>query len=117
MEPERADLSPLDPAEDQLRYERLIRRNTDAATVELARRAEASTPLALLGAWARPALAAAAIIAAVAAGALMTTDRAPAPSSAASLAELGLPDPAAGWLAEGSGPTEADLVLAMERRD
>lgn len=117
MEPDRVDLSPLDPAEDQLHYERLIRRITMAAAPELARRAEASAPLALLGAWARPALAAAAIIAALATGAIVATDRAPASPGAASLTEMGLPDPAAGWLAEGREPTEADLVLAMEARD
>lgn len=117
MEGERVDLSPLDVTGDQLAYERLVRRVMDAARPELARRARATTPLALLSGWARPTLAAAAIIAALALGAILATDRTAAPAEPGSMADaLGVPAPAAEWLAEGRQPTEADLVLAMERR-
>lgn len=117
MEPERVDLSPLDLSGDRLAYERLVRRIMGSAGPELARRAGATTPLAVLAAWARPTLAAAAVIALVALGALVATERTRAPAELASVTDaLGVPEPAAGWLAEGREPTEADLVLAVERR-
>lgn len=117
MEPERIDLSPLDPSADQLAYERLVRRIMDAADPELVRRAEQHSPLALVVGWARPTLVAASIIAALAAGALVATDRpVPAAASSASVAEaLGVPAPAAEWLEADREPDTRDLVLAMER--
>lgn len=122
MEPERMDLGPLDVAEDQLAYERLIRRVMDAAAPELARRARATSPLALVAGWARPTLSAAAIIAVLSAGALLATDRgidrtAAAPDGSESAVDaLGIPDPAADWLQDEREPSASDLVLAMERR-
>lgn len=117
MENGRLDLSPLDPTEDRLGYERLVRRIMDAAAPELRRRAAGGNPLAILAAWARPTLAAAAVIALVAIGALVATDRVGAAEDEASVAEaLGLPTEAAGWLSDGRAPTEEDLILAMERR-
>lgn len=118
MEPERIDLSPLDVADDQLAYERLVRRIMDAAAPELARRADESSPLAFVAGWARPTLAAASIIAALAAGALLATERAgpAAMESAAVVDALGIPAPAAEWLEAGREPDADDLVLAMERR-
>lgn len=118
MDPERIDLSPLDPAADQLAYERFVRRIMDAAGPELARRAGEAGPLTLVAAWARPTLAAASIIAALAAGAILATDR---PDSAATpegtvVDALGVPQPAAGWLEDGREPDAGDLVLAMEAR-
>ena len=116
MEPERVDLSPLDPSNDRLRYERLVRRIVEAAGPELARRAGEAGPLALLGAWARPALTAAAVIAALALGALAGTDRGGSPPPTTVVDALGVPSPAADWLEEGREPTTADLVLAVEER-
>jgi hypothetical protein len=117
MEPERVDLSALDLATDQLRYERLVRRVTDAAQRELERRRAAGTTLAVLGGWSRPLLAAAAVVAVLAGGVLMATERDRAADAPAIATEaLGVPSPAADWLAEGREPTKADLVLAMERR-
>lgn len=117
MEPDRVDLSALDPAGDSLAYERLVRRVMDAAGPELARRARAATPLAFLASWARPTLAAAAVIALLALGALFVTERsAPIVETASVTDALGVPAPASDWLAEGREPTEADLVLAVERR-
>ncbi len=119
MEPERLDLSPLDPAADQLAYERLIRRVMAAAEPELERRRMTRTPLSVLGGWARPVLAAAAIVAVMAGSVLVATERdRPAQAQApADMAEaLGVPAPAVEWLVEGREPTKADLVLAMERR-
>lgn len=115
---ERVDLSPLDPRGDQLRWERLIRSVMDAAAPELARRTSSATPLAVLGSWARPALTAAALVAALAVGALAMTERvaeaADAPGTVADA--LGVPEPASVWLAEQRGPTAGDVAFAMEQR-
>jgi hypothetical protein len=117
MEEQRVDLSALDPASNELRYERLVRGVLAAAEAELARRARAQTPLTVLGMWARPMMAAAAIMAVLAGSVLFTLDRGEASETSDSLAEgLGIPAPAAEWLMEDREPTRADLVLAMERR-
>jgi hypothetical protein len=56
-------------------------------------------------------------VAALAGAALFAVERAPDPDEVGSVADaLGVPEPAAQWLAEGREPTEADLVLAVERR-
>jgi hypothetical protein len=118
MEPERIDLSPLDLRTDQLAYERLVRRIVDAAAPELARRTAATGPLALVAGWARPTLIAASIVAVLAAGALLSTDRDPSSETAPAMAvdALGVPVPASQWLEAGREPDAGDLVLAMERR-
>ena len=116
MEPVRTDLSPLDPAVDQLGYERLIRRILAAAEPELARRAPDVGPLALVAGWARPTLTAAAIIAALALGALAATERHAAEPLDTVVDALGVPAPAAQWLEYGREPSTSDLVLAMENR-
>ncbi|HUG41291.1 MAG TPA: hypothetical protein VMM12_12445 [Longimicrobiales bacterium] len=118
MDPERIDLSPLDVTADRLGYERLVRRIMEAAAPVLARRAASANPLALLAGWARPTLAAAAVIALVALGALALTERAGAPveETGTFAADLGLPAEAADWLTEGRAPTEYDLIFAMESR-
>lgn len=118
MEPERIDLGPLDPTADQLAYERWVRRIMDAAAPDLARRAARTGTLRLVAGWARPTLAAASIVAALAAGALLTTERT-APLMAetdTALEALGVPAPAAEWLEDGREPDSSDLVLAMERQ-
>lgn len=117
MVPERIDLSPLDPAADQLAYERLVRRIMDAAAPELARRAADTNPLDLVVGWARPTLVAASIVAALAAGALFATERADAAADAGGMVHaLGVPFPAADWLESGREPDAGDVVLSMERR-
>lgn len=116
METERLDLSPLDLAADELGHERLVRRVMQAAGPELARRARSVTPLAMVAGWARPTLAAAAVVAILAGGALLTTERSSPAATSSMATALGVPDHAAEWLEDGRGPSEADLVLAMERR-
>jgi hypothetical protein len=117
MEPERVDLSALDPTLDRPRYERLVRRTLNAAAPELARRAGPYAPLVFLGGWARPLLAASAIVTVLAGGVLAATERSRDDGPALTTVDaLGVPTPAADWLAEGREPTKADLVLAMERR-
>lgn len=117
MDPEKVDLTVLDLASDRLAHERLVRRVLAAAGPELRRRAAGSTPLVLLGVWARPVLAAAAVVAVLAAGVLAVTERGVQPEQGGTVADaLGVPAPVADWLEEGREPTRADLVLAMERR-
>lgn len=117
MDTEHRDLSALDPTTDRLGYERLVRRIMEAAAPELARRAGGVHPLTLLAAWVRPGLAAAAVIALVALGALAVTERVGPEEEAGTVADaLGLPAAAADWLTEGREPSEYDLVLAVERR-
>jgi hypothetical protein len=117
MEPERVDLTAIDAMSDQLHLERLVRRVVTAAGPELERRARSQTALALLGVWARPMLAAAAMVAILAGGVLVATERERQPDRPATVVDaLGVPAPASDWLAEGREPTKADLVLAMERR-
>lgn len=118
MDPERIDLSPLDPAADQLAYERFVRRIMDAAGLELGRRAREAGPLTLVAAWARPTLAAASIVAVLAAGAILATDRPDSGATAGGTVvdALGVPQPAATWLEDGREPDARDLVLAMEAR-
>jgi hypothetical protein len=117
MEPERVDLSALDAMSDRLRLERLVRQVMTAAGPELERRAASQTTMALLGVWARPMLAAAAVVAVLAGGVLVATDRGHEPAQPATMVDAyGVPAPAADWLAEGREPSRSDLVLAMERR-
>ena len=115
MEPERIDLGPLDPRRDALAYERLVRRVMDAAGPELERRARAAGPLAVVAVWARPTLAAAAVVAVLAAGALLSTDRHTPEPWPDTVEALGVPAPAADWLLDEREPEASDLVLAMER--
>lgn len=116
MDTERVDLSPLDLAEDQVGYRRLVHRILEAADPELARRAQEAGPLALVAGWARPTLVAAAIIAAIALGGLMAGGQHPAEPASSMVDALGVPAPAADWLESGREPSTADLVLAMEKR-
>lgn len=116
MKPERVDLSPLDVTVDQLRYERLVRRIMEAADPELARRAQQASPLALVAGWARPTLAAAAVITAIALGALAAIERNGVEPASSIADALGVPTPAAEWLEDGREPTASDLVLALESR-
>lgn len=115
-EPERLDLSPLDPIGDRRAYDRLVRRIMEAAGPELARRAADRGPIALVAGWARPALAAAAVIAVIAIAAIAATERAAGEAGeAGTVADaLGVPAPAAEWLEEGREPTPAELILAAE---
>lgn len=116
MDHERLDLSPLDPAADRLRWERLIRRINAAAGAELRRRAEAAGPLAFLAGWARPLLSGAALVA-VASGSVLSMVRSGtgADSPVGSMADaLWIPEPVAEWVADERQPSVADLLLAYE---
>jgi hypothetical protein len=117
MEPERLDLSALSARADRSAFERRIRSIVDGAAPELARRAGRGGILVLLGAWSRPALAAAATIAVVATATLFAQRSAPsvAPAGTGVVQALGVAEPASRWLDEDVGPSVDDLVMVLER--
>jgi hypothetical protein len=110
MDPERLDLSPL--GLDDLRRARIAR-----AVMMRAQLSAARTPLAELAAWARPTLAAAAVIAAVSLGTLAwpgdgRADR----GQPLTIADgLRIPEPAADLIVEDRGVTDEDLLISWDR--
>lgn len=110
MDPERIDLAPL--GLNDLRRERMARAVLSRAQLGIVR-----TPLAVLAGWARPTLAAAAVIAALSLGALAWPSGPGAePSSPLTIADgLRIPEPAADLIAEDRAVTEEDLLISWER--
>lgn len=117
MDTDRVDLSALDLPADVERWERLVQGILWRAAPELARRAAVGGTFELLGSWARPMIAAAAAVAAVATATMLRVSG-PAELQAGSgqgvVEALHVPEPLAHWLAEDRGPTVADLVLTLE---
>lgn len=109
MEPDPIDLSPL--GLNDLRRERMVR-----AVLARAQAAPAvRTPLGVLAGWARPTLAAAAVVAAVSIGALAWPNARAEQHEPLTIADgLRLPEPAADWIAENRSPTEADLLESWD---
>ncbi|MEX1182693.1 MAG: hypothetical protein WEF86_05625 [Gemmatimonadota bacterium] len=108
------DLSALEP--DGARTELLVSGIMRRATTELARRAAADvSPIAVLYQLSRPALAAAAVLAAICLPVLASHrfDRMPAPGGGLADA-LEVPAPVNEWLVENRSPTVADLLIALE---
>ena len=106
---ERIDLTAvqLDDAQRELLVAAILAR----ADAELARRARDDvSPMLVLSTWARPALAAAAVLALLCAS-LLVRDSRPAPVIADALA---VPAPADAWLVNERAPTLGDLLVAME---
>lgn len=108
MEPEPIDLGPL--GLNDLRRERMVRAVLARARVAPAVR----SPLGVLAGWARPTLAAAAVVAAVSIGALAWPAARPQPAPLTIADGLRLPEPAADWIAEDRPPTEADLLESWD---
>jgi hypothetical protein len=105
------DLSPLRPGDPA--RERMVRAVAARTAPALARRAAPRSPLLLLAGWARPALAAAAVVAAVSLAALAAVEP---PSRIETVAER-LPadgDPADAWMVEPREPNETDLIRTLE---
>ena len=108
MDQERIDFSALDVARDRAGYERMIGRVLDSAAPELARRrAAARDPIVLIGKWVRPALAAAAAIAAVAIGSFWIGDVPAEPVAAA-------PEPLESWVLSEEPPSALELIAVIE---
>jgi hypothetical protein len=111
MTDERTDLIPL-----QLDHERsayltatIIARGEPI----LARYAERG-PLVILAGWLRPALAAAAIVAGVALGALLAPRPDEAPAVPTTAEALGFPGPVVVWAEAGHAPSLEEIVISLE---
>lgn len=119
MSDERFDLSALDLDKDPERFERLVGNITWRARMELARRAARRevSPVEAVAAWFRPALAAAAAIAAVSLTLLGMTRRdasAEEMPTGAYMSGTEVPVALTTWYEEGSSPTAAELLVADE---
>ncbi len=109
MEPRPIDLSQL--ALPDLRRERMVR-----AVLARAQTAAARGPLGVLAGWARPTLAAAAVVASVSLGALAWPAARPESAQPLTVADgLRIPQPAADWIVEDRAPTEDDLLVSWEQ--
>lgn len=114
MERDGIDLSPLFTP---LRRERLVQRVLRAALPELERRATRGGPILVLADWARPALAAAALVAlasALALGLVRPGSNATTPPDAGLAAALNVPTPVDAWLVADRAPDLGDVLTAVE---
>jgi hypothetical protein len=112
---ERIDLSALKL--DEGRRELLVAAIMANAAPALARRAAAAevSPLHMLTAWMRPAMAAAAVIAVVCVS-VLALEQVETDAPVYGLADaLAVPEPVDAWLVSERGPTVGDVLIAMER--
>ncbi len=109
------DLSPLDPASDPERLERLIGAIRVQVAPVLALVAARRGVMEQIAAWRTPMLVAAAVVVAVSAVLLAGVRRAGAAATGTPhLAEaVGVPAPVAEWLRRGELPTSAELLDAF----
>jgi hypothetical protein len=112
-EPERPDLSPLDPRVDVDRWERLVRRIMTRSAAELQRRQAAGVFGLFDGllAWSRPALATAAALAALSLLALSQLKTPTLAQPATFIRSAAIPAPMSVWLEEGQPPSMLDLIV------
>jgi hypothetical protein len=113
MKDERLDLTPLDPQQDA-RFERMVTAISERARFELARRAaQRQSVVELMAGWARPALLAAASIAAVSLALLAAVEHSSAePATGGYMTVSEVPAAASGWYEENREPTVEDLLVA-----
>jgi hypothetical protein len=109
MEDRPLDLTPLDLAPD--RRAALSASILARTEVVLARRA-ARGPVAVLIDWRRPAMVAAAVVAAIAVGALYAT-RGQSAFNSTTAEALGFPGPVVAWVEAGRQPSLEELVVTM----
>ena len=108
-DPDRLDLSPLDPRADSSRFEWLVREIRRAATPELVRRQGGVTLLAQVARWRRPILSASGALALV--SAVVVAVVRPSPKTQTTVAEaLGAPSEVALWLQGKDRPTQGELL-------
>ncbi|HEU0052875.1 MAG TPA: hypothetical protein VFQ39_06845 [Longimicrobium sp.] len=105
------DLSPLDPRRDPERWERLVHGIMARAAIPAA---VVRGPWVALAAWRRPALAAAALVAAVSIVALGTTETHAAAAPATVVEALDVPRPMSDWMVEGRDPGRQDVLVALD---
>lgn len=117
MDEERIDLTALelDGAERELLVAAILSR----ADAELKRRSVLDiSPMLVLSSWARPALAAAALVALVCASVLFGVLRTDRGDVGPGLTDaLAVPAPVNAWLAGERAPTVGDLLVAMESEE
>jgi len=109
LHPKPLDLSPLDPRLDRARWEGMVAR--------IVRRAQAPrTPMAALVLWRRPALAAAALVAALSAGVMWWDGQSSAAANPANtvVEALEVPQPVSDWIMEGRPPHGTDVLVALD---
>lgn len=117
MELDRGDCSPLDPSGDAVAWRRFGERVRMAVAPELARHAARTRRRAVLDAWTRPVLAAAALLAVAGGGVLTVFSMESEPAAIPGVsAALGLPTAFGEWLEAGRSPTVEELVVALEGR-
>ncbi len=107
----------LGPLLTPVARERLVRRVMEAALPELQRRATERGAMVVLADWARPALAAAALIALASALALglARPGAAALPAPSTGFAEaLNVPAPVSTWIVTEREPTVGDMIAAVE---
>ena len=109
---ERVDLTTLDLTAEQ--RELLVASILTRAAAELERRANAVSPIYVLYAWTRPALAAAAVLALLCLSVLLRDDSGGQQQALGLTEALNVPAPASAWLVGDRSPTVEDLILAME---
>jgi hypothetical protein len=115
MSDKRIDFSPLDPTQDQARFDRLVESVMERAADELATRKLSGNPLAQLVAWKRPMLAAAAGIAMVSVGILWQVQDATLVEESTGVAEaIGVPSLLARGIRNNEIPTTAELFDAFQ---
>jgi len=116
--PSRVSLSRLDPQQQASRFEGTVRSIVAEVVEERARRRGRAAPdsslLGALGAWSRPALAAASLVV-VAAGLTLVFVPVPAAAAPLSLAEaVGIPAPLVEWAGTRYSPGAAEWVDAFQ---
>jgi hypothetical protein len=117
MDPQRIDLSPLDPTSDRQRWERLVDGIVSRSGPELARRAARAGLLGTLGNWLWPALSAAAVLAVISGAAMAVTQdeaRGRAEVAGGVVQALDLAAPVSYWLDEDRPPTTSEFYLVLE---
>ena len=110
---EHHDFSPLDPFRDPRRTDEFVAGVLERATLELARRRRAPGVWYVMAAWARPALAAAAL-ATIASVLALRSGSDDVPDRTGVVEALALPSLAEDWLVEERGPSTEDILLTVE---
>ncbi|MGQ0813278.1 MAG: hypothetical protein ACT4O1_02300 [Gemmatimonadota bacterium] len=120
MSDERIDFSALDIERDRQRIERMVGSVLWRARAELARRAATQNVgvVEAVAAWFRPAIAAAAAIAAISVAMLATVGRSsPETQTGAYMSSAFVPAAMTSWYEEDRLPTAAELMVAVQGED
>jgi hypothetical protein len=114
IEPERQDLSSLDPRKDAERWDRMVANILQRSAFELRRRRVAAEEVSIfdgLLSWTRPALATAAALTLLAIAALSQAENAGLVDDGAFIWSASTPAPMQEWLANDAPPAVFDLLV------